>query len=121
MPPKDPILAPGMFGEGVSGPRHFDFSEAPDVPGFNSSSEFDADYTMGDYGAYMEFLVRGETQTMDQCVPRRLRGAPRMLFAYRNGHEKKNELCGELSCHCNPNLLPSEFVWCTRICSALPS
>ena len=51
-----------MFGEGVSGPRHFDFSEAPDVPGFNSSAECDADYTMGGHDAYVAFLARGETK-----------------------------------------------------------
>lgn len=71
LPPKDPILAPGMFGEGVSGPRHFDFSDAPDVPGFNSSAECAADYTMGDYFAYMAFLARSESQTTAHCMPRR--------------------------------------------------
>lgn len=70
LPPKDPILAPGMFGEGESGPRHFDFSDAPDVPGFNSSSECAADYTLGDYWAYMAFLARSESQTMDLYLPR---------------------------------------------------
>ncbi|CAM9239044.1 unnamed protein product [Laminaria digitata] len=58
LPPKDPILAPGMFGEGTPGPRHFDFSDAPDVPGFNSSAHCAADYTKGGDDAYRAFLAR---------------------------------------------------------------
>ncbi|CAM9408479.1 unnamed protein product, partial [Hapterophycus canaliculatus] len=38
LPPKDDVLAPGIFNEGTPGPRWFDFSSAPDVPDFNSSS-----------------------------------------------------------------------------------
>ncbi|CAN0449753.1 unnamed protein product, partial [Ectocarpus sp. 12 AP-2014] len=38
LPPKDDILAPGIFNEGTPGPRWFDFSGAPDVAGFNASS-----------------------------------------------------------------------------------
>lgn len=38
LPPKDDVLAPGVFGEGDPGPRWFDFSNAPDVEGFNSSA-----------------------------------------------------------------------------------
>ena len=38
LPPKDDILAPGVFNEGLPGPRWFDFSSAPDVEGFDSSS-----------------------------------------------------------------------------------
>ncbi|CAM9796401.1 unnamed protein product [Ectocarpus fasciculatus] len=38
LPPKDDILAPGIFNEGTPGPRWFDFSDAPDVAGFNASS-----------------------------------------------------------------------------------
>ena len=60
LPPKDDILAPGMFGEGESGPRHFDFSAAPDVPGFDYASECEAQYEMGDESAYRAFLARSE-------------------------------------------------------------
>lgn len=38
LPPKDDILAPGVFNKGVSGPLWFDFSSAPDVEGFESLS-----------------------------------------------------------------------------------
>lgn len=38
LPPKNDILAPGVFSEGLPGPRWFDFSSAPDVEGFHSSS-----------------------------------------------------------------------------------
>ncbi|CAN0445112.1 unnamed protein product, partial [Ascophyllum nodosum] len=38
LPPKDDILAPGIFNEGNPGPRWFDFSSAPDVEGFESVS-----------------------------------------------------------------------------------
>lgn len=38
LPPKDDILAPGIFNNGTSGPRWFDFSTAPDVKGFDSLS-----------------------------------------------------------------------------------
>ncbi|CAM9503420.1 unnamed protein product, partial [Ectocarpus fasciculatus] len=38
LPPKDDILAPGIFNRGTPGPRWFDFSGAPDVAGFNASS-----------------------------------------------------------------------------------
>ena len=38
LPPKDDVLAPGVFSEGNPGPRWFDFSSAPDVDGFNSST-----------------------------------------------------------------------------------
>ena len=38
LPPKDDVLAPGIFNEGTPGPRWFDFSSAPDMPGFDSSS-----------------------------------------------------------------------------------
>ncbi|CAM9291812.1 unnamed protein product, partial [Ectocarpus fasciculatus] len=38
LPPKDDILAPGVFNEGTPGPRWFDFSGAPDVAGFNAGS-----------------------------------------------------------------------------------
>lgn len=68
LPPKDPVLAPGLFSDGVFGPRHFDFSDAPDVPGFNSSSECAGDYTLGGSEAYNAFLARSESQTM--LVPR---------------------------------------------------
>eukprot|EP00904_Undaria_pinnatifida_P002899 jgi/Undpi1/1260/HiC_scaffold_109.g14174.m1 len=47
-----------MFGEGESGPRHFDFSAAPDVPGFDYASECEAQYEMGDESAYRAFLAR---------------------------------------------------------------
>ncbi|CAM9267666.1 unnamed protein product [Ectocarpus sp. 12 AP-2014] len=33
LPPKDDVLAPGIFNEGTPGPRWFDFSSAPDVEG----------------------------------------------------------------------------------------
>ncbi|CBJ33259.1 hypothetical protein Esi_0450_0011 [Ectocarpus siliculosus] len=38
LPPKDDQLAPGRFNDGTPGPRNFDFSSAPDVEGFDSSS-----------------------------------------------------------------------------------
>ena len=38
LPPKDDVLAPGIFNEGTPGPRWFDFSSAPDMPAFDSSS-----------------------------------------------------------------------------------
>lgn len=38
LPPKDDVLAPGLFNEGTHGPRWFDFTSAPDMPGFNSST-----------------------------------------------------------------------------------
>ncbi|CAM9816417.1 unnamed protein product, partial [Scytosiphon promiscuus] len=38
LPPKDDTIAPGVFSEGVPGPRWFDFSSAPDVEGFNAST-----------------------------------------------------------------------------------
>lgn len=38
LPPKDDILAPGMFNKGTPGPLWFDFSTAPDVKGFRSLS-----------------------------------------------------------------------------------
>lgn len=38
MPPKDDVLAPGILNEGTPGPRWFDFTSAPDMPGFDSSS-----------------------------------------------------------------------------------
>lgn len=38
LPPKDDVLAPGVFNQGTPGPRWFDFSSAPDVDGFNSSA-----------------------------------------------------------------------------------
>lgn len=38
LPPKDDVLAPGVFNQGTPGPRWFDFSSAPDVDGFESSS-----------------------------------------------------------------------------------
>ena len=38
MPPKDDIMAPGIFNEGTPGPRFFDFSSAPDVNDFNAST-----------------------------------------------------------------------------------
>ncbi|CAN0033849.1 unnamed protein product, partial [Ectocarpus sp. 6 AP-2014] len=38
LPPKDDILAPGIFNKGTPGPRWFDFSDAPDVAGFNAST-----------------------------------------------------------------------------------
>lgn len=56
LPPKDPILAPGMFSKGVPGPRHFDFSDAPSVPGFNSSAECAPEYKAEGEGAYRAFL-----------------------------------------------------------------
>ena len=37
LPPKDEILAPGIFSKGTPGPRWFDFTSAPDVEGFDSS------------------------------------------------------------------------------------
>lgn len=36
LPPKDDVLAPGIFNEGIPGPRWFDFSNAPDVKGFDA-------------------------------------------------------------------------------------
>lgn len=63
LPPKDPVLAPGVFGKGVPGPRHFDFSDTPDVPGFNSSLECKDDYTMDGKGAYRAFLAKGVTDS----------------------------------------------------------
>eukprot|EP00752_Nemacystus_decipiens_P015176 g13516.t1 len=38
LPPKDGVLAPGVFNEGTPGPLNFDFSGAPDVGGFNSTT-----------------------------------------------------------------------------------
>ncbi|CAN0085914.1 unnamed protein product, partial [Ectocarpus sp. 4 AP-2014] len=38
LPPKDDQLAPGRFNDGIPGPRNFDFSSAPDVEGFDSST-----------------------------------------------------------------------------------
>lgn len=38
LPPKDDVLAPGIFNQGTPGPRWFDFSSAPDMPGFDSST-----------------------------------------------------------------------------------
>lgn len=38
LPPKDDVLAPGVFNQGTPGPRWFDFSSAPDVDGFDSSA-----------------------------------------------------------------------------------
>lgn len=38
LPPKDDTLAPGIFGEGTPGPRWYDFTNAPDVEGFDASS-----------------------------------------------------------------------------------
>ncbi|CAM9822671.1 unnamed protein product [Ectocarpus fasciculatus] len=38
LPPKDDKLAPGIFGKGIPGPRWYDFTNAPDVEGFDASS-----------------------------------------------------------------------------------
>eukprot|EP00903_Cladosiphon_okamuranus_P010925 g10319.t1 len=38
LPPKDDTLAPGVLSGGTPGPRWFDFTDAPDVAGFNASS-----------------------------------------------------------------------------------
>lgn len=38
LPPKDDTIAPGIFNQGTPGPRWFDFSNAPDVKGFDSST-----------------------------------------------------------------------------------
>ena len=58
LPPKDPVVAPGMFGKGVHGPRHFDFSSAPDVPGFHTNTEQKCRETIdiGGMGAYYALL-----------------------------------------------------------------
>lgn len=61
MPPKDPVLAPGLFGEGDHGPRHFDFSDAPDVPGFHHADECNAEYVMWKKMAYNAYLRTCET------------------------------------------------------------
>lgn len=60
LPSKDPVLAPGIFGEGSDGPRHFDFSEAPDVPGFDPNECRDEFNIGGDY-AYQAYLRAGMT------------------------------------------------------------
>ncbi|CAN0389040.1 unnamed protein product [Ascophyllum nodosum] len=52
LPPKDPILAPGIFGEGTPGPRFFDFSDAPAVPDFDPSASCRDEYTIGGTPAY---------------------------------------------------------------------
>eukprot|EP00903_Cladosiphon_okamuranus_P020100 g18458.t1 len=38
LPAKDDVLAPGILNMGTPGPRIFDFSQAPDVEGFDASS-----------------------------------------------------------------------------------
>ncbi|CAN0318458.1 unnamed protein product [Ascophyllum nodosum] len=54
LPPKDPILAPGIFGEGTPGPRYFDFSDAPAVPDFDPTASCRDEYTIGGRPAYRE-------------------------------------------------------------------
>ncbi|CAM9928745.1 unnamed protein product, partial [Sphacelaria rigidula] len=58
LPPKDPVVAPGMFGEGVHGPRHFDFSSAPEVSGFDAATEEKCHETIniGGMAAYYALL-----------------------------------------------------------------
>ncbi|CAM9534007.1 unnamed protein product [Ectocarpus sp. 13 AM-2016] len=51
LPPKDGTLAPGIFGEGTPGPRWYDFTNAPDVEGFDASS-CPADITWGGREAF---------------------------------------------------------------------
>ena len=60
LPAKDPVLAPGIFGEGSDGPRHFDFSDAPDVPGFDMNACQD-EYNIGGNVAYRAYLRAGMT------------------------------------------------------------
>lgn len=59
LPPKDQdnVLAPGIFNEGIPGPRHFDFSGAPDVDGFDPTS-CPSDLTMN--GKQMFYLRERE-------------------------------------------------------------
>lgn len=66
-PPKDSVLAPGIFNEGVAGPRHFDFSDAPSIPGFDSSSCAD-DWTTGGDNAYYAIFRSGECCQVSKCT-----------------------------------------------------
>ena len=65
LPPKDDVLAPGIFNEGTPGPRWFDFSTAPDVPGFESST-CPTDITWAGQRAFRmnqrEIIERAKTQ-----------------------------------------------------------
>eukprot|EP00903_Cladosiphon_okamuranus_P013122 g12238.t2 len=78
LPPKDDILAPGIFNEGTPGPRWFDFSSAPGMPGFDSTS-CPTDITWGGRSAYhMDEHTQGHelrTPGLKRCIKR----APRLL------------------------------------------
>ncbi|CAM9146176.1 unnamed protein product [Scytosiphon promiscuus] len=77
LPPKDDVLAPGIFSEGTPGPRWFDFSGAPDVPGFNSSS-CSADITWAGQRAFHMYQRENHefyNPGLLKCVAR----APRLL------------------------------------------
>eukprot|EP00752_Nemacystus_decipiens_P014352 g12769.t1 len=79
LPPKDDILAPGMFSEGADGPRWFDFSSAPDMPGFDSRSCV-ADITWAGQRAFHMYQLESpdsefHTPGLLECVKK----VPRLL------------------------------------------
>ncbi|CAM9497054.1 unnamed protein product, partial [Ectocarpus fasciculatus] len=79
LPPKDDVLAPGVFNQGTPGPRWFDFSSAPDVDGFDSSS-CSADITWAGQRAFRMYQLETpehefHTPGLRECIAR----APRLL------------------------------------------
>ncbi|CAM9966980.1 unnamed protein product [Pylaiella littoralis] len=79
LPPKDDILAPGVFNEGTPGPRWFDFSSAPDMPRFDSTS-CPTYITWGGRSAYhMDELETRDHELRTPGLKRCIKQAPRLL------------------------------------------
>ncbi|CAN0165683.1 unnamed protein product [Pylaiella littoralis] len=79
LPPKDDVLAPGIFNEGTPGSQFFDFSDAPDTPGFDSSS-CSADITWAGARAFrMQQLEDPDHDFHTPGLLRCINSAPRLL------------------------------------------
>ncbi|CAN0323051.1 unnamed protein product [Pylaiella littoralis] len=79
MPPKDDVLAPGVFNEGTPGPRWFDFSSSPGMPGFDSNSCPTNITWGGRSAARMDELETQGHELRTRGLKRCIRQAPRLL------------------------------------------